>query len=64
MLEQVYSKSSATPEAEREKLGLRGLLPAGDPIPLDVQVQTVMKQLSKLDKDIDKYSYLQTIQVT
>mmetsp|Transcript_9375 Transcript_9375/g.22999 ORF Transcript_9375/g.22999 Transcript_9375/m.22999 type:complete len:563 (-) Transcript_9375:64-1752(-) len=57
----VRSLSLATPLAERNALGLRGLLPAGH-VPLDVQVETAMAHLRTLPTDMLKYSYLQTLQ--
>lgn len=47
---------------EREKLGLRGLLPAGV-VPLGVQLDNLMEQLRSKTSDIEKYNYLATIQV-
>jgi hypothetical protein len=32
---------------EREKLGLRGLIPAGEPMSLDLKIEIAMEQLNK-----------------
>jgi hypothetical protein len=50
------------PQEEREKLGLRGLLPAGI-VPLSAQLDNLMEQLREKSSDIERYNYLATIQV-
>lgn len=55
------SRSLATSPGQREKLKLRGLLPAGV-VPLEVQVETAMEQLRAKENPLDQYSMLQTIQ--
>ena len=49
-------------QEERERLGLRGLLPAGV-VPLSVQLDNLMEQLRGKSSDIERYNYLATIQV-
>jgi malate dehydrogenase (oxaloacetate-decarboxylating)(NADP+) len=56
------NKGTSFTHAEREKLGLRGLFPAGDPQPLDLKVDIAMEQLRKKTSPIEKYTFLHTIQ--
>jgi len=57
------NKSTAFTEAEREALGLLGLLPAG--IDSDeTQLQRVHLQLAKKPNDLEKYIYLSQLQDT
>ena len=51
------NKSTAFTEAEREALGLTGLLPSGIDS-ADVQVQRVMQQLGAKTTDLERYIYL------
>jgi malate dehydrogenase (oxaloacetate-decarboxylating)(NADP+) len=51
------NKSTAFTEAERETLGLTGLLPSGIDS-ADVQVQRVMQQLGAKTTDLERYIYL------
>lgn len=51
------NKSTAFTEAERESLGLTGLLPAGVDTE-DVQVQRVLQQLEAKPTDLERYIYL------
>lgn len=55
------SHSTATSAKDRQRLRLRGLLPAGT-ISLSTQVESSMRHLRSLPRDIDKYAYLQTLQ--
>src|SRR5262249_5137219 len=54
------NKSTAFTEAERESLGLVGLLP-DVPESEDLQVQRVMLQLSHKNTDLDRYIYLMNL---
>ena len=51
------NKSTAFTEAEREALGLNGLLPSGVDS-ADVQVQRVLQQLGTKATDLERYIYL------
>ena len=57
------NKSTAFTEAEREALGLLGLLPAGIDSE-DTQLQRVHLQLAKKPNDLEKYIYLSQLQDT
>ena len=52
-----FNKSTAFTEAEREELGLTGLLPAGIDSE-ETQVQRVMQQLGAKPTDLERYIYL------
>lgn len=52
---------SFTPE-EKDKLGLRGLYPCGEPLSLDLKVEVSMEQLRKKTSPLEKYIFLHTIQ--
>lgn len=56
------NKGTSYSAEEREKLGLHGLLPAGDAKPLDLKVEIAIAQLRKKATPIDKYIFLHTIQ--
>jgi malate dehydrogenase (oxaloacetate-decarboxylating)(NADP+) len=56
------NKGISFSEQEREKLGLHGLLPAGEPKSLEAKVEIAMAQLRKKASPIDKYNFLHTIQ--
>jgi len=47
---------------EKDKLGLRGLYPAGESQSLDLKVEVSMEQLRKKTSPIEKYIFLHTIQ--
>jgi malate dehydrogenase (oxaloacetate-decarboxylating)(NADP+) len=47
---------------ERRRLGLSGLVPAGDPLSLGVKVDLVMEQVRSKSTPLEKYIYLQTLQ--
>src|SRR3984957_9300516 len=51
------NKSTAFTEAEREKLGLIGLLPAGVDTE-DIQVRRVLQQIGDKPTDLERYIYL------
>jgi malate dehydrogenase (oxaloacetate-decarboxylating)(NADP+) len=51
------SKTTAFTEAEREKLGLTGLLPAGVDTE-EIQIRRVMQQLGGKTTDLERYIYL------
>ncbi|MBW4442040.1 MAG: NAD-dependent malic enzyme [Plectolyngbya sp. WJT66-NPBG17] len=55
------NKSTAFTEAERESLGLVGLLPEGMESE-ETQIQRVMQQLGYKATDLDKYIYLSALQ--
>jgi malate dehydrogenase (oxaloacetate-decarboxylating)(NADP+) len=57
------NKSTAFTEAEREALGLLGLLPEGIDSE-ETQIQRVHLQLSKKPNDLEKYIYLSQLQDT
>ncbi len=52
-----FNKSTAFTEAEREELGLTGLLPSGIDTE-ETQVQRVMQQLQAKPTDLERYIYL------
>src|SRR3981189_4005870 len=54
------NKSTACTEAERQSLGLVGLIPDVTETQ-ELQLQRVMMQLSKKDTDLDRYIYLQNL---
>ena len=58
----VKNKGSSFTVAERNSLGIRGLVPAGDPIPLETKVGLAMDQLRKKSSPLEKYIYLHTLQ--
>jgi malate dehydrogenase (oxaloacetate-decarboxylating)(NADP+) len=58
------NKGTSFSNEERDSYGLRGLLPAGDPISLDVKVEASMKQIRNKTESLDKYLFLQSIQDT
>ncbi|KAF4734497.1 Malic enzyme [Perkinsus olseni] len=56
----VYNKAEAFTEAEREELGLIGLLPPKI-LNIEVQVQRCVQQLRTKDTDIGRYIYLEGV---
>lgn len=56
------NKGTSFTKAERDSLNLHGLVPAGEPLSLDVKVENAMVQLRKKAAPIDKYTFLHTIQ--
>ena len=52
---------SFTPE-ETNKLRLRGLFPAGEPLSLELKIQVAMEELRKKTSPLEKYIHLHTIQ--
>ncbi|CAE7589515.1 ME6 [Symbiodinium microadriaticum] len=58
----LWNKGSSFSRSERDTLEVRGLVPCGDPVPLEVKVDNAMKQLQEKDTDLDKYVFLHTIQ--
>jgi malate dehydrogenase (oxaloacetate-decarboxylating)(NADP+) len=56
------NKGTSFSNEERDHCNLHGLLPAGEPISLQVKVDTAMQQLRKKAQPIDKYNFLHTIQ--
>ncbi|EER16555.1 malic enzyme, putative, partial [Perkinsus marinus ATCC 50983] len=56
----VYNKAEAFTEAEREELGLIGLLPP-KVLSIDTQVERCMQQLRTKDTDIGRYIYLEGV---
>jgi malate dehydrogenase (oxaloacetate-decarboxylating)(NADP+) len=51
----------STPIQERDRQGIRGLVPPGY-IPLEVDVQRCLEQLRTKESNLEKYSYLANIQ--
>ena len=47
---------------EREKLGIKGLVPAGEPLSMEIKLEIAMEQLRKKSSPLEKYIYLHTIQ--
>lgn len=58
----VKNKGSSFTESERNSLGIRGLVPAGDPISLETKVVLAMEQLRKKTSPLEKYIFLHTLQ--
>jgi malic enzyme len=58
------NKGSGYSYAERDEKGVRGLVPAGEPLDLETKVELSMIQLRKKATPIDKYIFLHTIQDT
>jgi malate dehydrogenase (oxaloacetate-decarboxylating)(NADP+) len=58
------NKGTSFSQEERDSYGLHGLLPAGDPVPLEVKVEASMKQIRNKTENLDKYLFLQSIQDT
>ena len=58
------NKGTSFSRGDRDRLGITGLVPSGDSIPLDVQVSTAMSQFREQVMPIDKYTYLHTLQDT
>eukprot|EP00281_Chroomonas_sp_CCMP1168_P021511 CAMPEP_0206232478 /NCGR_PEP_ID=MMETSP0047_2-20121206/11437_1 /ASSEMBLY_ACC=CAM_ASM_000192 /TAXON_ID=195065 /ORGANISM="Chroomonas mesostigmatica_cf, Strain CCMP1168" /LENGTH=647 /DNA_ID=CAMNT_0053656217 /DNA_START=11 /DNA_END=1954 /DNA_ORIENTATION=+ len=55
------TQSISTSPAERERLGLRGLLPAGV-VPMSAQLDNLMQELRAKSSDLERYNYLATVQ--
>lgn len=60
----LWNKGSSFSRKERDLLGVRGLVPCGDPIPIDVKIKEAMNQFNEKTTPIDKYTFLHTIQDT
>jgi hypothetical protein len=58
----VLNKGKSFTSSELDKLGIRGLYPAGTPVSLDVKVEVAMEQLRKKTSPLEKYIHLHTIQ--
>ena len=58
----LWNKGSSFSKRERDILRIRGLVPCGDPVPIEVKLDNAMKQLREKSTDIDKYIFLHTIQ--
>ncbi len=56
------NKGTSFTAAEKETHGIRGLVPAGEPISLADKVDIAMEQLRKKASPIEKYNFLHTIQ--
>ena len=56
------NKGTSFSHEERELHNLRGLFPGGEPISLDLKVDVAMEQLRGKCSNIDKYTFLHTIQ--
>eukprot|EP00607_Mallomonas_marina_P003678 CAMPEP_0182426338 /NCGR_PEP_ID=MMETSP1167-20130531/12819_1 /TAXON_ID=2988 /ORGANISM="Mallomonas Sp, Strain CCMP3275" /LENGTH=614 /DNA_ID=CAMNT_0024607687 /DNA_START=103 /DNA_END=1947 /DNA_ORIENTATION=+ len=57
-----FNKGASFTREERNKLKIRGLVPAGDPLSLDTKVELAITSLRSKDSPIEKYIYLHTIQ--
>jgi len=57
----VLNKGTGYTEEERRILGLKGLLPPR-PIAQDLQADRIIQNLRKINDDLDKYSYLVSLQ--
>lgn len=57
-----YNKGLAFSGEERDKLYLRGLLPAAV-LSQETQVERVMTNIRSIDSDLEKYQYLASLQV-
>lgn len=58
----MWNKGSSFSEKERDRLGIRGLIPCGDPIPLNIKINIAMKQFAEKSTPLEKYIFLHTIQ--
>ena len=56
------NKGSSFTSSEKDKLGLRGLFPGGEPLSLTSKVENVMTQLRRKNSPLEKYIYLHTVQ--
>lgn len=56
------NKGTSYTQSERKHLQIEGLIPCGEPIPLDMKVEFAMDQLRKKTSPLEKYIYLHTIQ--
>lgn len=56
------NKGSSFTAAEKETSGIRGLVPAGEPLSLEDKVDIAMTQLRKKSSPLEKYIFLHTIQ--
>ena len=56
------NKGSSFSHAERDKMKLRGLFPAGEPLSLDTKLEIAMNQLRAKANPLEKYIFLHTIQ--
>ena len=58
----LLNKGMSFTEKERVDYNLKGLLPAGPMIPLNLRVENAMNQFNKKPSAIEKYIFLHTIQ--
>jgi hypothetical protein len=58
----LLNKGTSFSQKDRDAHGLRGLIPAGDPLPLEAKVELTMEQLRKKATPLDKYIFLHTLQ--
>lgn len=58
----VLNKGKSFTLSEQEKMGLRGLYPAGESLSLELKVEVAMEQLRKKTSPLEKYIHLHTIQ--
>ncbi len=61
LLDPRTNKATAFTSEERERLGLRGLLPAHQS-DMDLQVERVLENLRRKDDDLEKYIFLSALQ--
>ena len=57
-----YNKGTSFTSTERNTLNLRGLVPAGEPIPLEDKVSNLMNLFRAKSSPLEKYIFLHTIQ--
>eukprot|EP00698_Gefionella_okellyi_P004425 TRINITY_DN14083_c0_g1_i1.p1 TRINITY_DN14083_c0_g1~~TRINITY_DN14083_c0_g1_i1.p1 ORF type:complete len:595 (+),score=123.39 TRINITY_DN14083_c0_g1_i1:152-1936(+) len=57
----LYNKSTAFPKAERDRLGIRGLIPP-KPVNLEQQAERVMLKYRRETDDLRRYDYLSSLQ--
>jgi malate dehydrogenase (oxaloacetate-decarboxylating)(NADP+) len=60
----LWNKGSSFSANEREALGIKGLVPCGDPLPLDVKINVAMNQFATKSTPLEKYIFLHTMQDT
>lgn len=58
----MLNKGTSYSQSERHDLAIDGLIPCGEPVPLDMKVEFAMDQLRKKISPLEKYIYLHTIQ--
>ena len=54
----VLNKGKSFTVAEQDKLGIRGLYPAGEPLSLELKVDVAMEQLRKKTSPLEKYIHI------